>query len=370
MRLLGTFAVCALLCACASTGPDAPLRLNDIQALASHNSYKRSIDAALFERMLTDAGPRMLALDYAHPSLAEQLDLGLLKLELDVFHDPDGGRYATPAGVALLRGLGAPAEPFDAEVMRAPGFKVLHIQDIDFRSQCATFRICLAQLRDWSDAHPGHLPIAVSINAKQQALTTFDAVEPLAFDADAWDALDGEIIEVLGRERLLVPDDVRGEASTLRRAVRRRGWPLLDEVRGRFYFVLDEPMPVLEGYLDGYPSLVGRAMFAIVPENHPAAAFLILNDPVGQAARIREAVEAGYIVRTRADADTREARTGDTTRRDAAFATGAQFVSTDYYRADPRFKTGYEVRFQGGATLRCNPVRRPDPACAPPAAVP
>ena len=100
-------------------------------------------------------------------------------------------------------------------------------------------------------------------------------------------------------------------------------------------------------------------MFANVPEDHPAAAFLILNDPVGQAARIREAVEAGYIVRTRADADTREARTGDMTRRDAAFATGAQFVSTDYYRADPRFKTGYEVRFEGGTTLRCNPVRRP-----------
>ena len=107
-------------------------------------------------------------------------------------------------------------------------------------------------------------------------------------------------------------------------------------------------------------------MFARVPEDHPAAAFLFLDDPVAEAERIRAAVAAGYLVRTRADADTREARSGDTRRREAAFASGAQYVSTDYFRPDPRFATGYVVELPGGETVRCNPVRRPEPGCAVP----
>ncbi|MEE4298748.1 MAG: Ca2+-dependent phosphoinositide-specific phospholipase C [Pseudomonadales bacterium] len=366
MRVAALLMTALVLAGCAGVPADAPLRLNDIQALASHNSYKMPIDAALMERLLDEAGPRMLALDYAHPTLTEQLDLGLLKLELDVFHDPEGGRYAAPAGLAMVRALGAPAVPFDADAMRTPGFKVLHVQDLDFRSRCPTLAACLAELRAWSEAHPGHLPIAVSINAKQSPLSGFEGVVPLAFDAAAWDALDAALVAGLGRERLLTPDDVRGAAQSLRRAVLRSGWPTLDAVRGRFLFVLDERMEVLEGYLDGHPSLAGRAMFAIVPEDHPAAAFLILNDPIAQAERIRAAVEAGFLVRTRADADTLEARSGDVTRREAAFASGAQYVSTDYYRPDPRFRTGYQVVLPGGGPLRCNPVRRPEPECAPP----
>jgi len=60
-------------------------------------------------------------------------------------------------------------------------------------------------------------------------------------------------------------------------------------------------------------------------------------------------------VRTRADADTEEARSGDTTRRDAALASGAHFVSTDYPVPDPRF-TDYRVGIPGEGVARCNPV--------------
>ena len=70
-------------------------------------------------------------------------------------------------------------------------------------------------------------------------------------------------------------------------------------------------------------------------------------------------VAEGFLIRTRADADTREARSGDTARREAAFASGAQFVSTDYQDPDPRFKTGYSVSLPGGGASRCNPVNAP-----------
>ncbi len=69
----------------------------------------------------------------------------------------------------------------------------------------------------------------------------------------------------------------------------------------------------------------------------------------------------GYFVRTRADTDTTEARSGDTTRRDAALASGAQIVSTDYYRPDPRGGkekgwSEYCVQIPGGGAIRINPI--------------
>ncbi|HSG89728.1 MAG TPA: phosphatidylinositol-specific phospholipase C1-like protein [Pseudomonadales bacterium] len=344
----------------AGRGAAASLHMNDVQVLGSHNSYKQAIDPALYDLLLEAVGPQLAGLDYAHPSLARQLDLGVRKLELDVYRDPDGGRYAAPRGLAMLDSLGLPHAPWDPAPMQAAGFKVLHVQEIDFRSQCPTLQACLEDLRDWSAAHPRHLPIVVSINAKTDALADPQAVVPLPFDAAAWAALDDEIEAVLGRGRLLRPDDVRGDRESLRDAVLDDGWPTLAAARGRFLFVLDEPLEKLEAYAEGHPSLAGRVMFANFPESHPAAAFLIINDPLAEQARIRAAVAAGYLVRTRADADTREARSGDTRRRDAAFASGAQYVSTDYYRPDPRFGTAYEVRLPGGGVVRCNPARRPD----------
>ena len=349
---------------------DRPLRMNDIQVVGSHNSYKQAIDPMLFALLLERRSPeRIRPLEYGHPSLTEQLDCGLRKLELDVIHDPEGGRYAAPAGLAWVAEAGGPPlRPYDPEgAMKGPGFKVLHVQDLDFRSNCPTLRRCLEEMRAWSDAHPRHLPIVVTMNAKDDRLMGIDAVVPLAFDEAAFDALDREILAVLARARLIVPDDVRGEAPTLRAAVLANGWPALDDARGRFLFVLDESGPKLERYASGHPSLRGRVLFANAPPERDEAAFLIVNDPVRDGARIRELVEQGFLVRTRADADTREARSGSTARRDAAFASGAQFVSTDYYleshAENPAFGTGYRVVLPGGGVARCNPVRRPDGAC-------
>ncbi|HVR29668.1 MAG TPA: phosphatidylinositol-specific phospholipase C1-like protein [Thermoanaerobaculia bacterium] len=360
--------------ACAQPPPaaDQPLRLNDLQVVGSHNSYKQAIDPALFALLLERRSPeRIRPLEYGHPSLTEQLDRGLRKLELDVFHDPEGGRYAAPAGLAWLaeRGDGGALRPYDARgEMKAPGFKVLHVQDLDFRSNCLTLYRCLEELRAWSDAHPRHLPIVVSMNAKDGALEGIDAVVPLPFDAPAFDTLDREILAVLPRQRLIVPDDVRGEHATLRDAVLANGWPAIEEARGRFLFVLDESGAKLERYVAGHPSLRGRAMFANAAPDRDEAAFLVVNDPVRDGARISELVARGFLVRTRADADTREARSGDTTRREAAFASGAHFVSTDYYLAShpesPAFGTGYQVDLPGGGVARCNPVRRPAAACS------
>ena len=87
----------------------------------------------------------------------------------------------------------------------------------------------------------------------------------------------------------------------------------------------------------------------------------MVNDAVGDADRIRRLVGDGYLVRTRADSDTVEARSGDTTVQEAAWASGAQFVSTDYVFPDDMFGTGYVAEVPGPGLVRCNPVLQPRP---------
>ena len=88
---------------------------------------------------------------------------------------------------------------------------------------------------------------------------------------------------------------------------------------------------------------------------------MVINDPVQDFARIRRLVSQGFMVRTRADANTLEARSNNTLRKQRAFASGAQAISTDYYYPAVHFNTSYEVSLQ--PAVRCNPVSAP-PACA------
>ncbi len=156
-------------------------------------------------------------------------------------------------------------------------------------------------------------------------------------------------------EQLLVPDDVRGDFATLEAAILTEGWPRLREARGRIMFALDNGGDLRDNYIVGHTSLAGRVLFTDSPVGTPEAAFMKRNDPLGNPGEIESLVEQGYMVRTRADADTVQARSGDTTQRDAALASGAHFISTDYPVPDPRF-SDYQVRLPGNGIARCNPV--------------
>ena len=336
-------------------------RINQTQVLGSHNSYKQAIDPSLLRLLRRDDPNRYRSLEYEHISLTEQLDLGLRKLELDVLHDPEGGRYAEPLGLEMVRREGLSAgPPFDPDgLMKRPGLKVLHIQDIDFRTSVYTFRQALEELLTWSEAHPSHLPIAVTMNAKTGSISLEGSVSTLPFDRAAFDAWDAEIRAVLPPEKLLTPDDVRGDFPTLEAAVLAHAWPTIGEARGRFLFVLDQSDEKMETYVRGHPSLAGRVMFVNAREGRAEAAFRIVNDPIADFHYIRKLVRAGYLVRTRADANTMEARGGDYSKQQAAFASGAHFVSTDYYLPSPAFETGYRTALPGGGRGRWNPLLAP-----------
>ena len=113
-------------------------------------------------------------------------------------------------------------------------------------------------------------------------------------------------------------------------------------------------------YKAGHPSLQGRAMFVYASPGTPEAAFVILNDPVSKFTQIQQRVSQGYIVRTRSDSNTDQARTEDYTDMNAAFASWAQIVSTDYYRPDPRAGTAgwtnYQVKFPNNELVRIDSI--------------
>ena len=339
-----------------AASPAADLHMNDLTAVGTHNSYKLAIPPEELAVMVAARGQAVLALDYAHRPLAQQLDAGARQLELDVVADPQGGRYAKPL-TAL--GMGVSLTPQQAAAMAGPGFKTLHMPDVDFRTSCLTFVACLGQVKAWSQAHRDHVPILILINAKEGQASLPGGVTPLAFDEKAFDALDAEIRSVFGEDQLITPDQVRGRYATLREAVLAQGWPSLAASRGKVFFALDESPAKVALYRGARRSLEGRAMFVNTDEASPAAAYLTLNDPVAQKDRIAAAVKAGFIVRTRADADTLEARRNDASRRTAAFTSGAQYISTDYIWPDPQFPGGYTVRLTGGDVAVCNLVRQP-----------
>jgi len=340
------------------------LRLNHIQVIGSHNSYKEAIEPSLFKALTEQDSTRFVGLEYEHVSLTEQVQLGLRKLELDIFYDPNGGLLASPQGLELVRQRGDTPLPYDEdEEMLSAGFKVLHIQDIDYRSNCLSLVSCLSELKLWSEEHPRHLPVFISFNAKDQVISLPGSAKPLAFDSAAFDALDREIIGVLGRDKIVMPDDVRGSFKTLHQAISKNGWPLLEEVRGKFLFILDEGGQKLETYIANHPALNNRVLFVNALEGTPEAAIRIVNDPINDREYIQNLVKAGYIVRTRADANTMEARTGDIKRREAAFESGAHLISTDYYQLPNLFGTDYIVQLPDAQEAMCNPVLSNNESC-------
>ena len=357
-RLLAFALLCAPLVLPAGAIGAPAVRINQIQSVGTHNSFH--VEPSPAEKALR-AGSGLVdetTLEYSFAPLDWQLDRqDVRQVELDLWADPQGGAYAAPR----LRAL-AGAGPYAPEMAR-PGIKVLHVQDYDYRTTCLTFVACLRAIKRWSDSHRGHVPIAILLELKDVALPPqIPATVPLPWTPERMDAIDAEIRTVFRRGRIVAPDDVRGSRQTLEAAVLRGGWPTLAASRGKVLFLMDNGEPYRSRYLEEHPSLRGRLLFTNSLPGQPDAAFIKENDPTGiMLDRIREEVRRGYIVRTRADADTREARADDPRRRDRALRSGAQWVSTDFPAPGiaARFGSSYRVRLPNRRPARCNPVNAP-----------
>ena len=352
--------LCAVFMGASGTGwaqetpsaPDPPL--NQLQFIGTHNSYHIAPSAKLRQFIEAVSPGQGEAISYTHRPLHEQLDSGIRQLELDLYGDPNGGLYSDPLGPRLA---GQVVEDKEG-TMKHPGFKILHSPDFDVSSTVPTLRAALSELHAWSQAHPNHEPVMVLLELKTESFSARIQPPPFA-DETALLALEAEIRAEMPARELLTPDDVRGASPTLREAVTTRGWPRLSQTLGKFIFTLDNEDAVRDRYLALSPNqdLQKRLCFVSVAPTHPAAAWMKRNEPKDQFDDIRALVKAGFMVRTRADADLKEVLARDHTRFDLAAASGAQWISTDAPQCepDPRWP-GFFTGWPAPAIYRLSPL--------------
>lgn len=289
---------------------DDTLTFSHLQAIGTHNSYH-----------VETPGVTVPEWAYTHLTLDEQLGRqGVRQFELDLYYDDDEGYLA------------------------------YHVPILDQTTNCETFTLCLEDMKRWSDDSPAHHPLVTLIELKDP-FDADDAQERLA-------ELEAELCSVWPPSRLVTPDDVQGDAADLRSAVTGQGWPALGELRGKALFVLHAGSEWRDAYLDG-ESTSGLLMFPDGQGDPDASwsAIHAVNDPVNSAAQIGELVQAGHLVRTRADSDSYEPLAGDSSRLEAALASGAHFISTDY--PEEREGVDYVARIPGGTPSGCNPLTAP-----------
>ncbi len=171
-----------MLCTTAATVAAAPC-LSQLQVLGTHNSYHQLpakpisdlLTSSLAQAVLPPTAFLPQSWEYQHPPLSAQLDAGIRAFELDIHPDPTGGLYSSPA---MLKFAGVPAKLSDPTLLQ-PGYKVLHVPDIDFTSSCTTLVACLTEIKQWSDAHPTHVPITIILQ------TSFGETDLAALLGDA-----------------------------------------------------------------------------------------------------------------------------------------------------------------------------------------
>ena len=342
--------------------PDDSLKLNQIQVIGTHNSYHVAATGKEHQLLVTLNAAQAASRTTTQPPLTTQLTTEKIRqLELDVYRDDSGGLYASPS---LRRQAGLPPYVKQFPAMAKPGTKVMHEQDVDYHSVCPVFVDCLREVKRWSDAHPGHVPVAIDVDFKDGPLifAVPDQAKPQRWTTEAMNHLDAEIRSVFGPKDLITPDDVRGTHATLEQAVLAGGWPTLGHSRGKVMFLMANGEPYRSIYLRYHDGLKGRILFTNSKPGQPDAAYVDMDDPLAAPGQIQKLVREGYMVRTRADASIDQAQADDTKRLKAALTSGAQWISTDYPGPDgarPSLGSAYLVELPGFLVARCDPVSAP-----------
>lgn len=355
LMLAGIFSLTLYTPTANANHSDDQVMMNQIQTIGTHNSYKLMPPPKILN--LIDWIDRELgqSIRYQHAPIQYQLNHQRIRqVELDVFDDPQGGLFASRKGLFLV---GENPESRDQEMYR-PGIKVLHFPDFDYQSNCLTLVRCLRLIKSWSAQNPYHTPVLILIEAKHRSheiLQRLGFTTPKPLTVEFLDRIDSEILSVFPKEHIISPDNVRKTSPNLNHAVLTNGWPSLTESRGKLIFALDNTDKARSLYTEGHPSLAGRVMFTSAPPGEAEAAFVKMNLPTGSnQKKIQDLVRSGYLVRTRADADTIDQRENSEARFRAALQSGAQYISTDY--PDPVPGYPYKVRLPGDYVARCNPV--------------
>lgn len=341
---------------------DNSLKLNQLQYLSSHNSYRKHTDKIIYNFLTNFSGLlpyNLMEWEYDHVNIYTQLEeYGVRHIELDIYADSEGGKFYNRLGYKLT----ARDEASNVEALKQPGLKILHIPDVDFETHNYTFIDALQEVKRWSDKYENHLPVYIMIEAKTE--TVGDYLSFLGFvKAEPWTdeniaSIEKEILQVFPREQIIKPDDVRGSRSTLRDAVLNDGWPTIGASRGKVMFLLDGA-DFSKQYKGSNANLAGKLIFTNASPGDPDAAFIKRNDP--DSIDVESLVKQGFLVRSMIGG-VYQARSGDYSKFEMAKAKGVHFLSTDYYKPDERAGivegwTDFTIKLENHS-YRINPVTK------------
>ncbi|KAL0490699.1 hypothetical protein AKO1_009654 [Acrasis kona] len=272
------------------------LSINHLQYLGTHNSFRVAMEI-----------PYIAKFGYSHDKLTFQANYGVRHYELDSHYDSHNKRWV-----------------------------VYHLAVIDDRSNCGDcLSDCLSELKTWSDNNKNHTVMIIYLEPK----TKLNA-RPYCISKDDGNIFlrkESEVLSVFPLQQIIVPDQIKGNYSTLSQAVINRGWPSVESTRGKFLFVMNlwsENMHCKQYYKDKKHPLF--FMRTSTPDD-PHAAFFEMPSH-GNKEVIKNHLSKNFFVRT-------GVVTKSMIRSSVDY--GAQLLSVDFLDSNlPR-------------TTRCNPVNSP-----------
>ncbi len=302
---------------------DAGIKFNEMRYVATHNSYQtESVDELKqLYRKLSDLTFGLVAgntADFISPTLTEQLNSGIYSLELDI------------------------------EVLDRDGdisFTCMHAPQIQMTTSCYDFSLAMKEIAMWSDNNPNHLPITIIIEPKE----IFLPMENMkALNLDYAKVFDSMLRDTLG-DKLFTPADMLRDYENFGEMRAADDWCEVKDMLGKVLILMHD-CATTDDYIKLDRSLKTQAMFPMLEArdmNESYASFLLINDPVRDFTDIEEALENNFVVRTRADKFTGVTEE----RREKAFASGAQIISTDYPVKDGLTADDYVVCFPDMKTV-------------------
>lgn len=272
---------------------DPNLRLNEIQMLATHNSYKKTgSDIGRFFVGLGDSFEEARALRYGYHTLTQQLEFGVRSMELDVR-------------------------------LRKDQFMLTHVPLVDNSSVAPIFSDALHEIKLFSENHPNHMPIILLIEVKDDWMILDHALQKI--ESAQLEKLNTIIKETLG-DQLFQPKDMIESGKTLKDTIQTTGWPTLQHMLGKVMVVL-HPSHFVVPYVALDPTLDTLSMFPGVYANQidrDYASFIVHNEVNRDA--IQALVDQQFIVRTRIDSQL----IFNATDYDQAILSGAQILTSDF----------------------------------------
>ena len=286
------------------------LRLNQIQVIGTHNSYHVAPRRPSDLIAATGKAPRR-GLDYTHRPLAEQFDeLGRPPDRARRVRRPRGGPYADPAARKIARrGRQGPGPgPQRRRRARRPGFKVLHVQDIDYRATVADVRRRAQPgprlVEGPPPARPDHGAGRAEGASRSRACRPAGPVRRKAASTP-WTPRSARSS---GRTRCSRPTTSGALHESLPEAIRRTAGRRSTRSAARSCSPSTTRAARATSTSRATRRCRGRAMFAQRRRDGPPGGRLVQGQRRGRRLRPdpRARSKAGFLVRTRADADTPE----------------------------------------------------------------